>query len=210
MQSKYQKPTGSYISFMSNKVKTYGGINLAQGIPGFDPPKELTNILSNISNDNLHQYAPGNGNNELLELLLTKYQEEFPFAKENFLILQGATEALSLLYIYFSKIIPKPFSALAFDPVYESYKYLPEIFNTDFISFSFESDSSIDFEKLEKACVNNNVKVIFLGSPGNPYGKIWTKSEINFLLDLSERLNIYIVLLVYQINFYRYLFLVYL
>ncbi len=208
MQNKYQKPTGSYISFMSNKVKTYGGINLAQGIPGFNPPKELTDILSEIAGNNLHQYAPGNGNNELLNLLHKKYQNEYPcladlsadrqdrqtFLKDDFLILQGATEALSLLYIYFNKIIPKPFSALAFDPVYESYKYLPEIFNTDFIPFSFEQDASIDFMKLEKTCVEDNVKVIFLGSPGNPFGKIWTKAEMNSLLDISKKLDIYIVL----------------
>ena len=75
MQNKYQKPTDSYISFMSNKVKTYGGINLAQGIPGFNPPKELTDIFSQISAEKLHQYAPGNGNNELLDLLLEKYQK---------------------------------------------------------------------------------------------------------------------------------------
>ncbi len=74
MRNNYQKPAGSYISFMSNKVKTYGGINLAQGIPGFNPPKELTNILSKIANDNIHQYAPGNGNNELLDLLFNKYK----------------------------------------------------------------------------------------------------------------------------------------
>ena len=193
---------------MSNKVKTYGGINLAQGIPGFNPPEELTNILSEIAGNNIHQYAPGNGNNELLELLHKKYQNEYPclaarlpdgqgrqaFSKDDFLILQGATEALSLLYIYFNKIIPKPFSALAFDPVYESYNNLPEIFNTDFVPFSLEQDSSVDFKNLEKTCVGKNVKIIFLSSPGNPFGKIWTKAEINSLLDLSNRLNIYIVL----------------
>ncbi|HAF29567.1 MAG TPA: hypothetical protein DCG75_11010 [Bacteroidales bacterium] len=208
MGNKYQKPTGSYISFMSNKVKAYGGINLAQGIPGFDPPAELTDILSQISTDKIHQYAPGNGNNELLDLLLRKYQSEFPcfsnsqpegqgrqtFTKNDFLITQGGTEALSLLYTYFNKIIPKPFSALAFDPVYESYKYLPEIFNTDFVSFSFESDFSVDFAGLEKTCLGNNVKVIFLGSPGNPLGKIWSENEINALINLSKRLNFYIVL----------------
>lgn len=194
MQDKYQKPTGSYIGFMSNKVKTYGGINLAQGIPGFNPPKELTNILREIAGNNLHQYAPGNGNNELLDLLLNKYQEVFPFTKDDFLILQGATEALSLLYIYFKKIISEPFAALAFDPVYESYKYLPEIFNTNFVSFSFEEDYSIDFNKLKTAIKEKNVRVIFLGSPGNPFGKIWTKQEINSLLELSKKLNIYIVL----------------
>jgi len=194
MQNKYQKPDGSYISFMSNKVKEFGGINLAQGIPGFNPPKELTDILSEISNKKIHQYAPGNGNNELLDLLLHKYQTEFSFTKDDFLITQGGTEALSLLYTYFNKILPKPFSALAFDPVYESYKYLPGIFNTDFVSFAFEEDFSIDFFKLEKSCDENNVKVIFLGSPGNPYGKIWSENEINSLLKLSKKLNIYIVI----------------
>lgn len=193
-QNKYQKPTGSYISFMSNKVKKYGGINLAQGIPGFDPPKELTSILSQIAHQNIHQYAPGNGNNELLDLLLAKYQNDFKFKKEDFLITQGGTEALSLLYTYFSKIIPKPFSALAFDPVYESYKYLPGIFNTGFVSFSFEKDSSVDFIKLEKTCIVNNVKVIFLGSPGNPYGRIWSRNEMDSLIALSKKLDFFIVL----------------
>ncbi len=194
MQNKYQKPTGSYISFMSNKVKEFGGINLAQGIPGFNPPQELTNILSKIASDKIHQYAPGNGNNELLNLLLSKYQKEYPFKKEDILITQGGTEALSLLYTYFNKIIPKPFSALAFDPVYESYKYLPGIFNTEFVSFCFNDDFSIDFEKLENVCIENNVKVIFLGSPGNPFGKIWSKEEMNSLIDLSKRKDIFIVL----------------
>lgn len=194
MQNKYQKPSGSYISFMSNKVKAYGGINLAQGIPGFDPPNELTQILSEISNHKIHQYAPGNGNNELLDLLLEKYRSEFNFTKDDILITQGGTEALSLLYTYFNKILPKPFSALAFDPVYESYKYLPGIFNTDFVSFPFGKDSSIDFEKLESTCQKQNVKVIFLGSPGNPYGKIWTMNEMNSLIQLSRKRKIFIVL----------------
>ncbi len=208
MQNKYQKPTGSYISFMSNKVKANGGINLAQGIPGFDPPEELTNALGSLVNEKLHQYAPGTGNSELLELLLEKYRNEYPclagrlpasqagqaFTKDDFLVVQGGTEALSLLYIYFCKILPKPFSALAFDPVYESYKFLPGIFNTDLVTFSFEPDLTVDFEKLENVCRNENVKVIFLGSPGNPYGKIWSKNEINSLLKLTNKLDIYVVL----------------
>ena len=33
----YKRPKGSLISFFSNKVKANGGINLAQGIPGFSP-----------------------------------------------------------------------------------------------------------------------------------------------------------------------------
>lgn len=193
MEEKYKKPKGSYIGFMSNKVKNYGGINLAQGIPGFNPPEELTQLLSNLVKENLHQYAPGNGNNELLELLLKKYQSEFSFKKDDFLILQGATEALSLLYIYFNKFLPKPFSTLAFEPVYESYMHLPKIFNTGFVPFALDKNSSVDFIQLESVCKEKNVKVIFIGTPGNPFGKIWIKQEIDSLLKLSKALDIFIV-----------------
>ncbi|OFX45668.1 MAG: hypothetical protein A2X13_06965 [Bacteroidetes bacterium GWC2_33_15] len=194
MQNKYQKPKGSYISFMSNKVKTHGGINFAQGIPGFQPPKELTRVLSDVSGKNIHQYAPGNGNHDLLNLLYHKYQDDFPFTKDNFLIVQGATEALSLLFTYFCNEINGPFSALAFDPVYESYKYLPGIFNKKFVSFAFEDDGSIDFDELKSVCENQNVQVIFVGSPGNPYGKIWSKKDMTELVKLCVELEIYLVL----------------
>ena len=179
---------------MSNKVKANGGINLAQGIPGFQPPKELIEHLIKVAPTKIHQYAAGNGNNDLLDLLLKKYTPEYPFTKDDFLVLQGGTEALSLLYTYFNKTIKEPFSALAFNPVYESYKYLPGIFNSNFIAYSYQKDSTIDFENLQDVCIKQNVKVIFVSSPGNPYGRIWTKSEIDTLIELSNKYNIYIVL----------------
>ncbi|MDA3780910.1 MAG: pyridoxal phosphate-dependent aminotransferase [Bacteroidales bacterium] len=190
----YTKPKGSYISFMSNKVKTFGGINFAQGIPGFKPPIELINKLKENAEKKLHQYAPGNGNTELLNLLQQKYNKQNPFTLDNFLVLQGATEALTLLFIYFNKIMKKPFATLAFDPVYETYRHLPKIFESEFIPFSLDYDANVDFERLKSTCVSNNVKVIFLSSPGNPYGKIWSKEEINKIIEISIKYKIYIVI----------------
>ena len=85
MVSKYEIPKGSLISFFSNKVKTYGGINLAQGIPGFSPPTELLHILSDISTDTgIHQYAPGIGNYKLLDKLVDHYHDEYHINRDNF------------------------------------------------------------------------------------------------------------------------------
>lgn len=39
-------------------VKSRGGINLAQGIPGFDPPVELIQFLASPMPSYRHQYAP--------------------------------------------------------------------------------------------------------------------------------------------------------
>ncbi len=57
-----QKPTGSYISYFSNLVKEKEGINLAQGIPGFQSFAKLLQSLEKTINENVHQYPPGIGN----------------------------------------------------------------------------------------------------------------------------------------------------
>jgi aspartate/methionine/tyrosine aminotransferase len=201
---KFEKPSGSYISFMSNKVKSSGGINLAQGIPGFQPPDNLLRVLSNIAFEPLHQYPPGNGNNELLEVLKEKYSTFGAFNRDNFLVTNGATEAVSLLYTYFNSILGKPYSALAFSPVYESYKELPRIFGDQFIAFSYEENGRVDFEKLQDTCRRNQVKIIFLNTPGNPYGKIWSREETDRLMALTSREGIYVVIDgVYQELYFR-------
>lgn len=190
--SQKSKPQGSFISYMSNRVKMHGGINLAQGIPGFSPPKELLDALNAITYDEIHQYAPGTGNAKLKQALVAKYTD-YEFKQDDFLIVNGATEACSLIYTYLSKMFKSNFTTLAFSPVYETYLHLPRIFNNPFVSFEFKKDGSIDFDRLEKVIVDEEVKLIYVNSPGNPYGKIWTKAEFEAIIKLSRKYSFYIV-----------------
>ena len=64
-----KRPDGSLISFMSNLVKKNGGINCAQGIPGFEQPKELISELVSAAQTPIHQYPAGNGNPKLRVLI---------------------------------------------------------------------------------------------------------------------------------------------
>ena len=180
----------SYISLMSNKVKMHGGINLAQGIPGFLPPEELLDILGWISSDNIHQYAPANGNIKLVGLLKEKYQ---PFTEDNIMVVNGATEAVSLIFTYLNGILQKNKTALGFDPVYESYSRLPGIFGRKFVSFRLENDLSIDFEKLETVIADNKVGIMFVNSPGNPLGRVWTEKEFVKLKEISEKHKVFVI-----------------
>lgn len=187
--SDYQKPTGSYISYFSNMVKQRGGINLAQGIPGFEPPKALIDALKISADHNVHQYAPGMGNLQLLQLISDRYK----VTTNNLLIVQGATEALSLIYTYVNKKLGSGFSVLAFEPAYESYLQLPKIFGRKFIHYPLDDDFSFDKKDIEKTIKDNNVKLVFISSPGNPFGKIWSRDEVDTLVDLSLTLNFYLV-----------------
>ncbi|MDA3892177.1 MAG: pyridoxal phosphate-dependent aminotransferase [Salinivirgaceae bacterium] len=184
-----EKPEGSLISFMANKVKSEGGINLAQGIPSFDPPKELLKLLEGCIYDNIHQYAPGKGNYKLLQQLELHYK----IPSQQFLIVNGATEAISLLFTYLLKLLGHDFTVLSFDPVYESYKHLPRIFNLPFVSYAHKKDESIDFAELKNLIILEGVKLILLASPGNPVGKVWTKREVNTLVELCIKHKVYLV-----------------
>jgi methionine aminotransferase len=192
MQNIYEMPKGSLISFMSNKVKQSGGINLAQGIPGFMPPKELLDCLSDIVYEPYHQYAAGNGDPELVEVIKDYHKQQQRLENDNVLVVQGATEALSLLYIYLNNKLGSGFATLAFDPVYESYKNLPPIFSGSFINYQ-AGDQGIDFNHLATTITENGVKLIFIGSPGNPYGLSLSESDLRKLLELSDELDFYIV-----------------
>lgn len=189
MENKYKRPQGSLISFMSNMVKQHGGINFAQGIPGFMPDKALLNTLKELPQLSVHQYAPGLGNLRLRNLLLEKYKN-YNFAEEQLLITQGATEALTLITTYLKNTIGKEFSAMAFDPVYESYRHIPRIMNIPFHAYigDFEIDT------IEAFILEHNVKIIYISSPGNPLGYIYSQKEISDLRKLCENRDVYLII----------------
>lgn len=190
----HTRPTESLICLFGSLAKKHGGVNFAQGIPGFEPPKELLDILSNLVYEDFHQYAPGQGNPNLVEQILNHYRHFLPeISSENLLIVQGATEAGSLIYNYLSREIEGPFSAMAFDPVYETFSHLPEIFHSNFVPF-YPGKDGIDFETLEQTITEHNVRILFLNSPGNPLGALLSKEEYLKLIALSKKHKIYILM----------------
>jgi len=182
-----KKPEGSLIAFFSRKVKKGGGINLAQGRPGFTPPQRLLEILKkNISDPDLHQYAPGNGDPLLLDALVQKYTGAVTPERKNFLVVQGATEGIFLSFFYLTTLMEKGAGVLSFDPVYESYPKLPAFMDFPFHYYDTPEDFETIYSEFRQRLRANNIKVIFVSSPGNPQGKIWKRRELELLARAAE------------------------
>ena len=49
--------TDSVIRRMTRICQQYGAVNLSQGFPDFDPPKELLDRLSRVAYEGYHQYS---------------------------------------------------------------------------------------------------------------------------------------------------------
>ena len=180
-----EKIQESYISIMSNKVKQFGGINLAQGLPGFVPPKELIACLQDVALLPVHQYPPATGNFALVEQIQNDYRKRLDLTAFKPLMTCGATEAISLIYNYLHLLIRDSYSVMAFNPAYESYRKLPELYRVPFIPFGNLDDTVVDFDFLEKEIEKNRVRIFFLSSPGNPHGRVFSSDEIQKMLELS-------------------------
>ena len=64
--------TDSVIRRMTRVSMQYGAVNLSQGFPDFDPPKELTDALAKAAHDGPHQYAVTFGAQNFREALAKK------------------------------------------------------------------------------------------------------------------------------------------
>jgi len=179
---------------MSSLVKENGGINLAQGIPGFAPPSQLIQILKELSVQPIHQYPPGHGNLALLNAIVNKYQSHQTISLNNILITCGATEALSLLFLYLRQIISSSSSAMTFMPAYESYIQLPELFQTPLHHINLNVDGRFDIKELEHIIKSKQVRIFFVSSPGNPLGKIIPQTYFQHLIDICIANKCYLII----------------
>ena len=64
--------TDSVIRRITRLSNQYGAINLSQGFPDFDPPKEITDKLSELAHIGPHQYATTWGSQTIREALARK------------------------------------------------------------------------------------------------------------------------------------------
>ncbi len=188
-----QLPEGSLISYMSTMVKQKGGVNLAQGLPGYEPPVEMLQHLSEIVHNPIHQYPPGIGNFKILDLLEAQYSKHMNVSRNNLLITQGATEAISLLYLYLKQKIGEQYSVMAFGPAYESYTQLPRYLGQKFVEARLTDDGGFDAIEIEKQIQQNNVKLFFMASPANPYGRIMPKAYVEQLIEICQKNSCYII-----------------
>ena len=188
-----EKVQESYISIMSNKVKQFGGINLAQGLPGFEPPAQLVSCLQEAALLPVHQYSPATGNFALVERIKNEYRNRLDLTAFKLLMTCGATEAISLIFNYLHLLINGFYSVMAFNPAYESYRRLPELYRVPFIPFGNLDDMIVDFDLLEKKIVENHVKIFFISSPGNPHGRTFSSADIHRLLELSLKHRFFLI-----------------
>ena len=89
--------TDSVIRRMTRVSMQYGAVNLSQGFPDFDPPKEILDRLAQVAHEDFHQYSITWGAQNFREALADKqsrYMGRTIDPNSEIVVTCGSTEAM--------------------------------------------------------------------------------------------------------------------
>lgn len=178
------------ITFAVNAVD---GINLGQGIcdlPTPDPIKEAAHAA--IDNDK-SIYTPYAGIPELREGILQKVRQfnRIPISSIDEIMVSGGSTG-AFVATAMSLFNPGD-ECILFEPFYGYHTGLLDLLGVKQVTLPLSiPDWKIDFDALE-AAITSRTKAILICTPNNPCGKVWTKEELERLLVILQKHDLYAI-----------------
>lgn len=185
--------TDSVIRRMTRIANQYDAINLSQGFPDFDPPKEILNRLEQVAHEDYNQYAITWGAQNFRDALAkkqSKYMNLDLDSNKNIVVTCGSTEAM--MSAMMSVCDPND-KVIVFSPFYENYGADTVLCGADPIYVPLHPPVfNFDKEELENA-FKQNPKALILCNPSNPCGKVFSKEELEYIASLAIKYDTYVI-----------------
>ncbi len=185
--------TDSVIRRMTRISAQYGAINLSQGFPDFDPPKELQERLAQVAFEDFHQYSITWGARNTREAIAAKQSAlmGYPVDPEQEVVITcGSTEAMMAAMM----TIANPGDRVAvFSPFYENYGADAILSGAEPIYIPLvPPEYNFDPDVLEDA-FRKGAKALVLCNPSNPSGKVFTLQELEIISEIIRRYDAYVI-----------------
>ena len=185
--------TDSVIRRMTRISDEYGAINLSQGFPDFDPPKEILDALAKVAYTGPHQYAVTYGAENFREALARKQGRAIGRTidpDQEIVVTCGGTEAMMCAVMTICNPGDK---ILVFSPFYENYGadailsgaqpiYVPLV----------PPDYQFDLGIIEDG-FRQGAKGIIACNPSNPCGKVFTREELMGIGELALKYDAFVI-----------------
>src|SRR6185436_12008234 len=178
----------SVIREMTRLHAEVGGVNLAQGLPDFDPPKELVAALARaIERPANHQYGWTWGLPALRAAVSEKTARVNGIRSNpetEVTITCGVSEAVAASVLALTEPGDE---AIILEPWYENYVPACVLAGVKprFVALS-EPDFRLDAKRLARA-ITPKTRLVIVNTPGNPSGRVFTREELLEIARLSQR-----------------------
>ena len=193
ISDRVQTFTDSVIRRMTRISNKYNAINLSQGFPDFDPPKELSDALAEAARRGPHQYSITFGAAGFRQALAAK-QEKFTGRhidpETEIVVTCGSTEAMICAMMTICNPGDK---VMVFSPFYENYGADAILSGAEPIYIPLvPPEYDFDINLVEKG-FKEGAKAIIVCNPSNPCGKVFTKDELTAIGDLAIKYDAYVI-----------------
>ena len=185
--------TDSVIRRMTRISDEYGAINLSQGFPDFDPPKEIMDALARAAYAGPHQYSITFGAENFRQALARKQGKAIgrPIDPETEIVVTcGGTEAMMCAMMTICNPGDK---VMVFSPFYENYGADAILSGADPIYIPLvPPEYTFDIALVEKG-FQEGAKAIIVCNPSNPCGKVFSREELTAIGELAVKYDAFVV-----------------
>lgn len=185
--------TDSVIRRMTRISNKCGAVNLSQGFPDFDPPKEILDRLAEVAHEDYHQYSITWGAQNFREALAAKqthYMGRAIDPDSEIVVTCGSTEAMMTAMMTVTNPGDK---VVIFSPFYENYGADTILSGAEPIYVPLTPPAfNFDLEMLEDA-FRQHPKALILCNPSNPCGKVFTRAELETIAALAKKYDVYVI-----------------
>ena len=185
--------TDSVIRRMTRISNQYGAVNLSQGFPDFEPPRQILERLAQVTKEDFHQYSTTWGAQNFREALaakITHFSGITVNPNEELVVTCGSTEAMMAAMMSVTNPGDK---VIVFSPFYENYGADTILSGADPIYVPLIPPTfSFDANVLEEA-FKQKPKAIIVCNPSNPCGKVFTREELTVIADLAKKYDTFVI-----------------
>jgi N-succinyldiaminopimelate aminotransferase len=179
---------------MSARAVATGSINLGQGFPDEDGPREIAQAAADaIMKGRGNQYPPGPGIPELREAIAAHQQRFYGLACDpaiEVLVTAGATEAVAAAML---ALVEPGDEVIAFEPYYDSYAANIAMAGGTRVPVTLRPPGfRPDLDKLRTA-ITDRTRLILLNTPHNPTGTVFTEAELEAIAGLAVEHDLLVI-----------------
>lgn len=193
MNSVYASLGPTIFDVMSRLAAERGAVNLGQGFPEWDGPRDILEAAARATLEGPNQYPPMRGLPDLRQAVAAHYNAwhglDLDWQSE-VTITSGATEAIAAALLAF---IEPGDEVVLFEPLYDAYLPMvrraggvPRIVRLQPPHWRFE------YETLA-AAFSDKTRVVVLNTPLNPSASVSSRADLQLLAELCERHNAIVV-----------------
>ena len=193
LSRRVEKFTDSVIRRMTRISNEYNAINLSQGFPDFDPPRELMDALAEAAYNGPHQYSVTFGAQNFREALAEKVSKTLGRTVDpdtQLCVTCGSTEAMMAAMMTICNPGDK---VMVFSPFYENYGADAILSGAEPIYIPLVPPAyDFDLKLIEKGFLQG-AKAIIICNPSNPCGKVFTQEELTAIGTLALQYDAFVV-----------------